>query len=288
MCYLLRELRLQQVSQRSGPCEKVPADLQQASRDRNKAIQEVDGSTWDRLTSDEFTIVTASDGPVSKADRLSRFKTDKPSTSARSDEQLNVLEAIRRGDTSALKSALTSKVDPNTKDNRCDGADVRRRVRLGNGSFTRGSPRCWMRSSPHRCAGRPLPNGRRAPNKSRRTPRARPDISGFWLNDTATPLERPEAFAEQAFFTDAQAREYEQHYLEDRARALMGGVEDRTNADILEPGHVLPDRRTSLIVDPPTGKVPALTADAQKRNAARAQDRRAHPTDGPETGWRSS
>ena len=83
--------------------EKVPADLQQASRDRNRAIQEVDSATWDRLTSDEFTIVTASGALVSKADRLSRFKADKPSTSTRSDEQLIVYgnSAVERFKTSA-------------------------------------------------------------------------------------------------------------------------------------------------------------------------------------------
>jgi len=40
--------------------------------------------------------------------------------------------------------------------------------------------------------------------------------------------------------------------------------------------------RTSLIVDPPDGRVPALTAEAQERAAARAAERRAHPADGPE------
>jgi hypothetical protein len=40
--------------------------------------------------------------------------------------------------------------------------------------------------------------------------------------------------------------------------------------------------RTSLIVDPPDGKIPALTADAQQRAAARADARRQHPADGPE------
>ena len=82
--------------------EKVPADLQLASRDRNEAIQEADSSTWGRLTSDEFTLVTSSGVVVTKADRLSRFKADKPSTITRSDEQLIVYgnSAVERFKTS--------------------------------------------------------------------------------------------------------------------------------------------------------------------------------------------
>src|SRR5258705_13989116 len=45
----------------------------------------------------------------------------------------------------------------------------------------------------------------------------------------------------------------------------------------------LKDRRTSLIVEPADGRVPALTAEAQARNAARAEARRSRgPADGPE------
>jgi hypothetical protein len=41
-------------------------------------------------------------------------------------------------------------------------------------------------------------------------------------------------------------------------------------------------KRSSLVVDPPDGKIPALTAAAQRRAEARAADRRAHPADDPE------
>lgn len=125
---------------------------------------------------------------------------------------------------------------------------------------------------------RPSPTTANRGTNSERSPGDRPDISGYWLNDTATPLERPQAFADRAFFTDAEAREYERHYLEDRVAAL----EKQVNGEPTEPGRVLPNKRTSLIVDPPNGKVPALTPDAQKRAAARAQYFRDHFADGPE------
>ena len=45
---------------------------------------------------------------------------------------------------------------------------------------------------------------------------------------------------------------------------------------------VISTRRTSLVIDPPDGKIPALTPEGQRRNAARAEARRLHPSDGPE------
>jgi hypothetical protein len=122
------------------------------------------------------------------------------------------------------------------------------------------------------------PTARDQPNAPRRPPAGQSDISGYWLNNTATPLERPQAFADRAFFTDAEAREYERHYLKDRAPAL----ERQVNDEPMEPGRVLPNKRTSLIVDPANGKVPALTPDAQQRAADRARHVRDHPADGPE------
>jgi hypothetical protein len=122
---------------------------------------------------------------------------------------------------------------------------------------------------------RPRPNAQERSNANR-TPAGQSDITGYWLNDTATPLERPPAFAERAFFTDAEAREYERHYLKDRVPPL----ERQVNDEPMEPRRVLPNNRTSLIVDPANGKVPALTPDAQKRAADRAQRFREHPADG--------
>jgi hypothetical protein len=81
---------------------------------------------------------------------------------------------------------------------------------------------------------------------------ARPVRNGTWADAS-----------DKAYFTDDEARDYEKHYLLDRAAAanidIPIGLETGADLDTFEPGHVLPNRRTSLIVDPPDGKVPALT-----------------------------
>jgi hypothetical protein len=122
--------------------------------------------------------------------------------------------------------------------------------------------------------------------KTARTPDGRPDLQGMWLNDTATQLERPKDFADTAFFTDDEAREYEKHYLLDRAAAanidIPFELETGADYDTFEAGHVLPNRRTSLIVDPPDGKVPALTSEAWGRLVDRTQYLKAHPAENPE------
>lgn len=115
----------------------------------------------------------------------------------------------------------------------------------------------------------------------------RPDLQGLWLNGTATPLERTKEFANQAFFTPEQAREYETHYQLDRT--AISNRDDVDNVlkvagdlDTYEPGHVLGDLRTSLITDPPDGRVPALTPDAQRRANERAEHVRLHYAENPE------
>jgi len=122
-----------------------------------------------------------------------------------------------------------------------------------------------------------------------RTPDGRPDLQGNWLNNTATPLERSREFADKPVFSEEEAQRFEQRYLVERLQLLVP-AKDRdfevqaAALDIAtyEPGHVLPDRRTSLIIDPPDGRVPALTPDGQRRQAARTQRQADHFADGPE------
>jgi hypothetical protein len=124
--------------------------------------------------------------------------------------------------------------------------------------------------------------------QSPRAPDGKPDLQGNWTNATVTPLERPAELSNQQFFTKEQAAEYAK-------KMVANGNSDRRDggaeADVAraynnfwrESGtSVVPTMRTSLIVDPRDGRIPALTPDAQQRAAARAEARRSHPADGPE------
>jgi len=114
------------------------------------------------------------------------------------------------------------------------------------------------------------------------------DLEGIWTNGTITPLERPADLADKALFTPDEAAAYEK-----QVRQRNDGDRRDANPEAdLATGYndfwwdrgtkVVSTRRTSLIVNPPDGKIPPLTADGQKRAAARAEARRLHPTDGPE------
>ena len=108
------------------------------------------------------------------------------------------------------------------------------------------------------------------------------DLQGVWTNGTATPLERPEEFKDRRTFSDEEAASYEETAL-DRLLQAIPEVDRKLGADLnytyLDYFHVLEDRRTSLIVDPPDGRLPALVPQAQQRMAAL----RPPSSDDPET-----
>ena len=119
-----------------------------------------------------------------------------------------------------------------------------------------------------------------------RTPDGKPDLQGIWSNSTATPLERPANLAGKEFFTEAEAVAYVARKLQDYKNknddthyddfVWLGGDSGRSGRTPL-------NLRTSLIVDPPDGKLPPLTPEAQKRVATRAIPTSDHmPADGPE------
>ena len=63
------------------PCAvaaQVPADLQEAMRVRDQSVAKADAATWDHLTTDDFTVVTADGALMTKAERLAQLKTQKP------------------------------------------------------------------------------------------------------------------------------------------------------------------------------------------------------------------
>jgi hypothetical protein len=121
-----------------------------------------------------------------------------------------------------------------------------------------------------------------------RTPDGNPDLQGTWSTATLTPLERPADLAGKPFFTEQEAAEYEKQFLLQANRDRRDGGADTDvgrayNEFWFSRGsHLVASRRTSLVVDPPDGKIPPLTAEAQKRQADRAAQTSAHPFDGPE------
>ena len=115
------------------------------------------------------------------------------------------------------------------------------------------------------------------------------DLQGVWSTATITPLERPAELAGKESFTEAEAADYERRTVErtnrdQRASTAEADVARAYNDFWWDSGtRVVPTRRTSLIVDPPDGRIPALTAEALKRDAALAEVRKMRgPADNPE------
>jgi hypothetical protein len=117
------------------------------------------------------------------------------------------------------------------------------------------------------------------------------DLEGVWMFATLTPLERPAEFEGKPFVSDAEAAAWARDQLErgNRDRRDGGAAVDvgrAVNDFWFERGTALAvvdgKRMTSMIVDPPDGKLPPLTPQARERAAARAADNRDHPADNPE------
>jgi hypothetical protein len=99
-----------------------------------------------------------------------------------------------------------------------------------------------------------------------------PDLQGVWDYRTITPLERPRDLANREFLTDEEAAALEKV----AAKRLDEPPDESVPARTVhapywtDPGRrVLEDKRTSLIVDPPDGRIPPLTPEGQARLAAR-------------------
>jgi hypothetical protein len=119
-----------------------------------------------------------------------------------------------------------------------------------------------------------------------RTADGHPDLQGTFDFATATPLERPASLANKAVLSDEEAAAFEKQQAANRQRIddapLPAGQVGGYNEFWYEFGtKVVGDRRTSLITDPPDGRLPPLLPEAQKRaDGRRAQLRRL--ADGPE------
>ena len=126
-----------------------------------------------------------------------------------------------------------------------------------------------------------------------RTPWGHPDLQGIWDFRTITPMERPSEFAGKQVLTDEEAATFEEQENRRLNRDLIDPAKGGLNYPPESEGGVVPynefwydrgttlveDKRTSLIVDPPDGRIPPLTAEAEKRAAARREYRRDHPAD---------
>src|SRR6516162_8299787 len=106
-----------------------------------------------------------------------------------------------------------------------------------------------------------------APTPALKTPWGEPDLQGIWTDEFDTPLQRPAKYAEQEFFTEAQRAELDKERTEMLNRRVAGTLADAYNfAAFLSTKRT--GTRTSKIVDPPNGRIPPLTAEAQKAAAA--------------------
>jgi hypothetical protein len=116
-----------------------------------------------------------------------------------------------------------------------------------------------------------------------RTPDGKPDLQGVWNNATLTPLQRPTKGpgAGKEFFTPEEAAQFTKEELERVNGDKLNGV-GNYNEFWRDRGGLAPDMRTSQIFDPPDGKIPALTPQAQKRVADQRAANRGHEFDGPE------
>ncbi|HEX4595417.1 MAG TPA: hypothetical protein VH157_14135 [Bryobacteraceae bacterium] len=116
---------------------------------------------------------------------------------------------------------------------------------------------------------------------SPRPPGGHPDLQGLWSNETLTPLERPRDLATKEFFTAEEAAAYEKRVVQNRIDDPNDGEGNVADPKVWweRATKVVPNRRTSLIVDPPEGRVPALTPAAQKIMAEQRRAAREHPAD---------
>jgi hypothetical protein len=122
-------------------------------------------------------------------------------------------------------------------------------------------------------AAKPAPKTAAKAPKGLRTAWGAPDLQGVWSVSTTTPMERPAELADKAFLTPEEAAAWSKKVIEnrntDKRRQGSADVTAAYNDAWYDYGTKFgKNLRTSLIIDPPNGRMPPLTPDGQKRAAA--------------------
>jgi hypothetical protein len=118
-------------------------------------------------------------------------------------------------------------------------------------------------------AAGPVKKSAARPYSPPRTPWGEPDLQGVYSNRTITPFERPANLAGKEVLTDEEVAALERAAAANSADRREGGAEADVSRAYNEfwwdRGKKVTTRRSSLVVDPPDGRVPPLTAEAQRR-----------------------
>ena len=105
-----------------------------------------------------------------------------------------------------------------------------------------------------------------------RTPWGAPDLQGVWDFRTVTPMERPQEFADTEVLSQDEAARFEATRQAAQAALdteLPFDTVGNYNQFWMDPGTTVVDtKRTSLVVDPPSGRIPARTPEAERRHAS--------------------
>src|SRR5579862_1415308 len=117
-----------------------------------------------------------------------------------------------------------------------------------------------------------------------RTSDGQPDLQGYWTNGTYIPLERPKELGDKEFYTEAEAAAVEKKKLQDDHSQAADDIHyDNViwQGDKYAKGS--PSLRTSIVFDPPDGRIPPLSVEGQKLAAERAAAARTRPATSPES-----
>ena len=125
-------------------------------------------------------------------------------------------------------------------------------------------------------AAQSLVAGQAKPYTQPRTPDGQPDLQGYWTNSTYTPLERPNGVTKE-FYTPQEAEERMKRAASQESTQTTPGTTEDVHYDFSQfaldrsQSPLSRNLRTSLIYDPPDGKIPPMTAEGKRRAAAREE-----------------